>query len=334
MTGLLVAGFHRSGTSAVAQVLHSHGIPMGDELMEATPFNPFGYFESWPVVRFHDKVLARMGKDWAQLLDTPVVLTRTERNWLRGYVARREKAGDWAVKDPRICRFGAAWKDVAPQVKVLVIYRAPAESAHSLNRRAAVMLAESEGRDDAERLFVDDPDHALKLWVEHNETLVALHDRYPDDCIVLGYHHVLAGYRVMDALGRRFGIRPLAHPDASTIAPDVQSAKSKQLWVTDMALAARADAVWQALQSRDLALAEGRAPLEVSQDFAHDPSGKAARAEHAALQVPILYNRLRANHNRLRLAEPLIGKMSKPPFSWILRSLPKYRAILDRLKRD
>ena len=61
---LLVSGFHRSGTSLVAQTLHSNGVNLGENLMGASFGNPNGHFEDLSIVELHDELLNLHGLDW------------------------------------------------------------------------------------------------------------------------------------------------------------------------------------------------------------------------------------------------------------------------------
>ena len=58
---LVVAGFHRSGTSLVTEILSRAGLFVGDDLIGANPSNPYGHFEDREVVRLHDRLLADVG---------------------------------------------------------------------------------------------------------------------------------------------------------------------------------------------------------------------------------------------------------------------------------
>lgn len=60
---LIITGFHRSGTSTTAQLLHRAGLFFGYELLEALPSNPYGHFEDREVVNLHPQILA--GDVWA-----------------------------------------------------------------------------------------------------------------------------------------------------------------------------------------------------------------------------------------------------------------------------
>jgi hypothetical protein len=142
---VLVAGMHRSGTSAVAGCLAASGIPMGERLMPPTDDNPKGYFEHLDVVALHEAVLRALGRSW----DDPRALPE---GWLdRPMVREVEKAmADWiertfatapvfAIKDPRISRLLPLWSrvfhDIGIDVQVLHVLRHPAEVASSLFAR-------------------------------------------------------------------------------------------------------------------------------------------------------------------------------------------------------
>lgn len=328
MTGLIVAGFHRSGTSSVAQMLDSFGLPLGDDLMEGNEFNRFGHFESWPVVRFHDRVLDRIGANWSTLLDEPIKLTEQEQQWVREYVQKREAgAGIWALKDPRMCRFVMQWKEVIPDLKFLIVYRNPADSCQSLNRRSNLLMARSADTDNISRRFFHDPDLALRLWVEHNHELAALQKAFPQDCLVLGHHHILNGYALMPALEKRFGIVPAQVPEKATIDPKALSQKKPALYVTSKDLIQQALEVWRTLEAEDAAVAEGRPRMDVAPTLLHDPGGRLARGSMAELQLAELYRKLAD----MKQVVPLARKVSKRPFSLYFMNRKKYRDIIEKV---
>ena len=66
---LFVIGPHRSGTSALAAVVHAWGLALGPQegLLPPTGDNPLGYLEPVWLVDFHDELLRTFGTDW-QLL--------------------------------------------------------------------------------------------------------------------------------------------------------------------------------------------------------------------------------------------------------------------------
>jgi hypothetical protein len=121
---LIVAGFHRSGTSLVCQLLHRAGLFLGYDLLEAAFSNPHGHFEDREVVDLHRQILADNGRTW--LISEPFLPTITEAHWQRlKRVAERRDAEHnlWGFKDPRVCLFMMLWKHLLPNAKVLLVYR-------------------------------------------------------------------------------------------------------------------------------------------------------------------------------------------------------------------
>ena len=64
MTPLIIAGFHRSGTSAVARTLALSGLHLGDDLLGSEPSNPYGHYEDNEVIAIHQTLLDVNGLDW------------------------------------------------------------------------------------------------------------------------------------------------------------------------------------------------------------------------------------------------------------------------------
>lgn len=78
---LIVAGFHRSGTSLVCQLLHRAGLFLGYDLLEAAFSNPHGHFEDTEVLNLHRQILADNGKTW--LVSKPFLPVVIEPHWQR-----------------------------------------------------------------------------------------------------------------------------------------------------------------------------------------------------------------------------------------------------------
>lgn len=105
---VMVIGPHRSGSSAVAGVLHRLGVQMGTRLLEADPSNPYGYYEDRDWLDLNYGLVG----DWTQ----PKISRPTLREQLRirSLVAKRRRFRYWGCKDPRFCITGR-W--VWPAVK-------------------------------------------------------------------------------------------------------------------------------------------------------------------------------------------------------------------------
>ena len=58
---VIVTGAGRSGTSAVARVLHESGVPMGRELAAPSSINPRGFYEDRDVLALNERILRELG---------------------------------------------------------------------------------------------------------------------------------------------------------------------------------------------------------------------------------------------------------------------------------
>lgn len=144
---VIVVGMHRSGTSALAGMLHTNGISMGDEGDFHPPpkrENPKGFYENGQFRAVNDEVLRTAGydvktfdpnlPDWQRPAD--------ERAWRQmlhlvdGYQGRNKH---WGWKDPRTCLTLWHWlkalRDRNATTQVLVTYRAFEEIAKSMRKR-------------------------------------------------------------------------------------------------------------------------------------------------------------------------------------------------------
>jgi len=62
--GILVLGMHRSGTSAVTKLLGLAGGILPREPMPAAVDNPRGYWDSFHICRFNNRLLESAGTHW------------------------------------------------------------------------------------------------------------------------------------------------------------------------------------------------------------------------------------------------------------------------------
>ncbi len=132
---IIVTGAGRSGTSAVAQVLHASGCSMGNDLHEPTEFNPTGYFEDRWVTAVNDGILAACGLDRRfGRASRAEVLAAAEP--YRGEMARLAREADGGWKDPRFCWTLEAWLAELPAPpRLIVCLRSPRAVVDSTVRR-------------------------------------------------------------------------------------------------------------------------------------------------------------------------------------------------------
>ncbi len=117
-TVILVAGMHRSGTSAITRLLGLFGCDLPKLLVPANWSNISGYWEPLRVVNLNEEILASMHSswdDWANL-DSCWHDYQLENKFMeRALIALDEDFGDsslFALKDPRICRLLPFWIEV------------------------------------------------------------------------------------------------------------------------------------------------------------------------------------------------------------------------------
>lgn len=143
-SGLFVLGMHRSGTSATAGALQRLGFDLGEELIEAAPDNPKGYFEHAAAVAANESLLDALDRSWDDVRALP-------HGWTRSDAARAvmpavdavldgfEGHARWALKDPRLCRTLPLWLEAAAdrglETHCLLVLRHPIEVAASLRAR-------------------------------------------------------------------------------------------------------------------------------------------------------------------------------------------------------
>lgn len=144
---VIVLGMHRSGTSAVAGYLHSMGLELPSETLNAHPKdNPEGYFEPQRMVQLNNRLLAALGLNWQSTrpispdeLAAPVLEPVAEE--IKQYLAETCQPGRQLVfKDPRLCRLLPLWLPLIQQYckTPLIIHtvRSAGAAADSLARRA------------------------------------------------------------------------------------------------------------------------------------------------------------------------------------------------------
>jgi hypothetical protein len=136
---------HRSGTSAFVRVLNLLGCDLPKTVLGANKSNLAGHWESTPVCRLDDRILASAGTDWDDWLEL-------NPGWLESPKAEefREQALSvlqdefgasrlFVLKDPRICRLVPFWLGVLEDagIRPLVVFplRNPLEVAASLEQR-------------------------------------------------------------------------------------------------------------------------------------------------------------------------------------------------------
>lgn len=175
-TAYLVLGMHRSGTSAVTQLLALAGARLPANVMPGDEHNAKGYFEPWKIAQFDDARLRAAGSAWDDPFAYPFrpLAADEEQAWLdRGLALFDEEYGKttWPLmKDPRATVLLPFWRRLLAergvQARCVIPVRHPLAVAGSLARRdgfppqksvlvwSAYMLAAEAYTRDLPRAFV------------------------------------------------------------------------------------------------------------------------------------------------------------------------------------
>ena len=159
-TCLVILGMHRSGTSALGGLLNLLGCDMPRRAIGGEGANPKGYFESAPLNKLNNEILASAGSAWDDWLPfnpewehspTAVGFRRRADEILAG---EYDESSFFFFKDPRNCRLFGFWRArlEAAGCRPLIIstLRNPWEVAQSLHSRDGLPV-----------------EYGLLLWLRH-----------------------------------------------------------------------------------------------------------------------------------------------------------------------
>ena len=249
-TEIIIAGFHRSGTSLAAQLLHEAGLSMGQDLLRAAPSNPYGHFEDREFVDLHGNILKDNGLNWQ--VSSPLIPHIAPQRWAaaRELVKRRRlEHRVWGFKDPRVCLFAGFWKHLMPAARILVVFRSAVDAAYSLERRHAAQLFASEGPAALHRRFWQEPDLAFKMWIVHNEALLRTADTYSDDVTAVSMDALSQGFPLVNHLNSIWDLELTDVPTHRVFDASATQTRTYPMTVTNTDLIERAMAVWRRLRS-------------------------------------------------------------------------------------
>ena len=152
-TAYLVLGMHRSGTSAVTQLLALAGCDLPTHVMPGDEHNAKGYFEPWKIAVFNDERLRAGGSAWDDPFAYPFrpLPTGEEDAWRARAEALFDEefpnGGFPLMKDPRATVLMPLWREVLTDrrvdARVVIPVRHPLAVAGSLARRDGFAAAKS-----------------------------------------------------------------------------------------------------------------------------------------------------------------------------------------------
>jgi hypothetical protein len=137
-----IVGMHRSGTSLLAQLLRCGGLYLGsdDQLLGPRPDNPEGFWEHTGFQDLNEAVLAGLGGRWDAPPAVPARWGEDPRLAAQHHDARQllnqfRGREPWGWKDPRTSLTLSLWRELIPNLRVILCLRNPLEVAVSLRRR-------------------------------------------------------------------------------------------------------------------------------------------------------------------------------------------------------
>lgn len=184
---IIILGMHRSGTSTVSKIVNTLGVYLGkdNELLEAEPDNPKGFWENKFFINLNDEILRRLNIEnhnctWC---DPPVLYEGWEESKMFDdlkilaidYINKNFRHYDlWGWKDPRTCLTLPFWRSILPgqQIKCVICLRNPLSVAKSLQKRNGFAI-----------------DRGLKLWFEHN--VMVLKNTMEFSKIIINYEDIV-----------------------------------------------------------------------------------------------------------------------------------------------
>ncbi len=195
-TAYLVLGMHRSGTSAVTQLLALAGAELPANVMPGDEHNAKGYFEPWKIAIFNDERLRAAGSAWDDPFAYPYrpLDADQEEAWREAASALFDEEfpkATWPLmKDPRATVLLPMWRRVLESkgvaARCVIPVRHPLAVAGSLRRRdgfadeksvlvwSAYMLAAEAYTRDLPRAFVG-YDALLADWRSEVARIEAAH---------------------------------------------------------------------------------------------------------------------------------------------------------------
>lgn len=181
---LVVAGMHRSGTSAMARMLSLAGATLPHQIIDPGPDNPLGFWEPAEMVQLNDAILESVGSRWDDVFGhrvSPLVWQQRDEHLAaaRRFIASNYDDEIAILKDPRTSLMVRLWDEALRQegrsALYIIMVRHPLEVAASVAARgnasqatavliwAAYMLAVERDTRGLRRIFVD-YDDLLTDW--------------------------------------------------------------------------------------------------------------------------------------------------------------------------
>jgi len=176
---------HRSGTSVTASLVRNWGAYPGaqNQLIAPDRWNPTGYWEYLPLVRFNLELLYAVdsrtmippGPAAQYRLAELSVIPKYREHALALLERMQENKGPWFWKDPRVSILLSFWQEIWRDITFIMVVRKPSEVAQSLIRRTPDLPGQA----------------ALLNWQQYTLESLRMTARHVSK-IVFDYNHLVA----------------------------------------------------------------------------------------------------------------------------------------------
>ena len=263
---LIIAGFHRSGTSMLAQELHNAGLFVGDKLLGPHISNADGHFEDEVFFRLHEKILKAQNKTWQYTSKVSPFVDKVHHIEMQYIIeSRNRKHKEWGFKDPRTCLFLSQWQEQLDNPYNVVIYRHYEACVNSLLHRDSRQISDNVSSD---LTFWKNPMLGYKMWLSYNQQILRHIEKYPDTTIVVSHESMLNGFPIVETLNEKFGFT-LDTSVESAIKDSLLSSQTFSSRPVDKELQKELDETWDKLQSLSMRPSTTLKPLETSIKISH-----------------------------------------------------------------
>jgi hypothetical protein len=213
---------HRSGTSLVASWLQRCGLPIDDgRLLGPGIGNLHGHFEDHDFYDIARASVTRQRGSWRVMKAGALRFDAAELAQAQALLAARNQRFElWGWKDPRALLFFEQWKQLAPGLKALILWRPCAEVVQSLCTRAAADRTNPD--------FAISPYGAARVWRAYNKAALQIKRAHPRDVLLVSLRQLLLDDRaVISHLQKVWGLK-LSHAPITEVRDQalLQSRKS------------------------------------------------------------------------------------------------------------
>ena len=205
---LVLTGMHRSGTSLLTHWLHTCGLHVGDDLLEASIGNEDGHFEDKDFFNWHRTALTTQQQpDDGFIHHALTAVPEQQLQELKMLLDRKQSLHtQWGWKDPRTCLFLDVYRELLPEARYLVIWRNYQVVVSSLITRMYNLEEAAQerkgllsrwiwnnikGKRYKTQLCQQYSQEFLQIWITYNRAILAHVRQLPEDTYFIVAHAAL-----------------------------------------------------------------------------------------------------------------------------------------------